>query len=91
MSAIGKTALFKPEDFYPAGNLNPQANGFYTLTINGTTGEVLSVAPDGKQTTAPAGSAGPHELCGLNGYVLTYCPDGEHLYDFPYRANVPNV
>lgn len=89
MSAIGKNALVA--GVIPAGSLNLQPGGFYTLTINGTTGEVLSVQPDGSFQTRPKGTAGPYECCGLNGNSLVYCPDGAHIYAFPYFESVPNV
>lgn len=93
-AALGKTPMFIASEFYPAGELNPQPNGLYTLTIDGNTGEVLSViaGPSGPLFgKAPSGSNGPSQLCGLNGNVLVFCPDGLNLYAFPYYTSVPNI
>lgn len=91
MSAIGKTNVLPPSSLQAAGSLNPQSNGFFTLTISNTDGAVLSVQPDGSWQTRPAGTAGPYELCGLNGNTLVYCPDGKNIYTVPFYASVPNV
>lgn len=89
MSAIGKTSVVL--DAIPAGSLNDLGNGFYSLTINATTGDVLSVQPDGTFQTRPKGTAGPYEQAGLNGTFLVYCPDGAHVYALPWFERVPNV
>lgn len=89
MSAIGKTSIVT--DALAAGALNAQPDGFYTLTINASTGDVLSVQPDGEFQTRPKGTAGPYERCGLNGNALVYCPVGQAIYVLPYFASVPNV
>lgn len=91
MSAIGTVPLFDPTKISPSGTLNPQAGGLYTLTINGSNGDVLSVQPDGTWQPRPAGTAGPYELCGLNGNSLVYCPVGTSKFVYPYFASVPNV
>lgn len=89
MSAIGQTSIVT--DAIPAGTLNLQPDGFYTLTINATTGEVLSVQPGGTFQTRPKGTAGPYERCGLNGNALVFCPEGKTIYVLPFFEFVPNV
>lgn len=88
-SVIGKTPI-SGIPWTPAGDLNPLPDGSYTLTINNSTGEVLSVQPDGSWQTRPKGTAGPYERAFLDGGLLTYCPDGIHIYRFSY-GRCPNV
>ena len=95
-SAICDVTLENPLSGAPAhwrasGAVNPQPNGTVTLVANSTTGAVLSVQPDGSWQTRPAGTAGPYETAGLNGNVLTYCPDGAHIYAYLFMPTVPNV
>lgn len=89
MSAIGKKPVVTA--VIPAGALNPQPNGTVTLTINNTTMEVLSVQPDGSFETRPPGTTGAYEIAYVNGNTLVYCPDGQHVYVFPYFKDCPNV
>lgn len=89
MSAIGRASLVT--DLIAAGSLNLQADGFYTLTIDNTNGDVLSVQPDGSFQPRPKGTAGPYEKAGLNGNTLVYCPEGKTVYALPFFEKVPNV
>ena len=74
-----------------ASSLNPQPDGTVTLTINPSNGDVLSVQVDGSWQTRPRGTAGPYEKAGINGNILVYCPDDNHIYPYLFLETVPNV
>lgn len=63
-------------DFLP-GTRNRVGGG---TTISTADGSVLSVQPDGKFETRPAGTEGPYEVAEDHGDKLVYCPDGVHTY-----------
>ena len=100
MPAIGLTCIGAGVVVTP----NPQPDGTVTLTIgiNDPTlkrddgspcqpGDVLSIQVNGTRQTRKYGSNGPFEVCLLDGNLATYCPDGIHVYAYPYPSKVPNV
>ena len=52
-------------------------------------GTILSVQPDGRQETRPAGTRGVYERAIVSGQMLIYCPDGVHVFALPYLDKVP--
>lgn len=51
----------------------PQNNGKSTLA--NPDGTVVSIQPDGTRQTRPAGTAGPWELCTIQGALAVYEPN----------------
>lgn len=90
MSAICNQALFPLGSIVLSGALNAQPNGLYTLVVDNSTGAVLSVQPDGSWQERPAGTAGPFELCALNGNALVFNPN-KQPFAYAYFASVPNA
>ncbi len=84
MIAYGTTPL---TPLKPASQLLAQPNGQFTVGL--TDGTVLSCQPDGSFQTRPAGTAGPYELCTVNGGYLTFNPNGVP-FTFAFVASVPN-
>lgn len=67
------------------GILLPQPGGGNTLELNATTGSVASIQ-GGLMATAPKGSAGPDELCWVDGAFLIFRPSDGHTYYFKFTA-----
>lgn len=84
MIAYGTTPL---TPLKAASQLLAQDNGQFTVSL--TNGEVLSCQPDGSFQTRQPGTAGPYELCTVNGGYLTFNPAGTPFV-FSYVASVPN-
>lgn len=53
--------------------IHPQGGG--KVTLSNPDGTVISVNPDGGVETRPKGTAGPWELCIVNGLTAIYQPD----------------
>ncbi len=70
---------------YP-GILLPQPGGGNTLELNATTGSVASIQ-DGKMGSAPKGSAGPNELCWVDGGLLIFRPADGLTYKFSFTPD----
>ncbi len=70
---------------YP-GILLPQSGGGNTLELNATTGSVASIQ-GGLMGSAPKGSAGPNELCWVDGQFLIFRPDDGKTYYFKLTAD----
>ena len=61
-----------------------------TLT-DPATGRVLSYGPVGWEPLTPPGTAGPYEVCELDGAFATYYPPGGSPTVFPFRPALPNT
>ncbi len=61
-----------------------------TLVADVTTGDVLSLQPDGAWQTRPKGTAGPFEVCTIDGNIATYNPAGSP-FAFRFLPEVPNT
>lgn len=85
MIAYGLTPL---TPLKAANQLLAQPNGQFTVSL--MNGEVLSCQPDGSLQTRPAGTAGPWELCTVNGGYLTFNPAGTP-FTFAFVASLPNA
>lgn len=67
-------------------------------TLSDLNGEVLSLSPENTNppprkyvwTRRPAGTAGPYELKGESGGLVTYNPLGDEAVVFAFASSVPN-
>lgn len=86
MIAIGVVSVV---EMRLAGRLIDQGDG--TVTVANVDGTVVSVQPDGRIETRPAGTAGAYERATLVGQMLFFCPDAASgkVFAIPFAAKVP--
>lgn len=75
-----------------AQQLNDVGGGNFTVTYPSNADTVLSVQPDGSIQTRPHGTAGPYELCRINGGFVAFRPAGvkASAYILPFAQDCPN-
>lgn len=87
MIAIGSASIVT---MVLAEKLNPQPDGSVTVTFPRGASTVLSVQPDGRFETRPAGTSGPFERAILTPQGLVFSPTSAVAFLVPYVPKVPN-
>ena len=84
MIAVGTTPL---TDWVVARRVVDVGGG--KVVVENLDGTVMSVQPDGRVESRPAGSAGAYEQATIVGNNLAFRPVSGKVYVFPYVSEIP--